>query len=58
MDGQERKVVQVNIIFDNTSNLYTIGIADKKVELTREEAINLQNQLTRILKETPILDFN
>lgn len=55
MNAKVSKTIKTE--FNGEDNKYTIKIDDKTHELTRAEAVELQNKLTKILKSTPVLDM-
>jgi hypothetical protein len=50
--GQQKNI---NVSFETTENTYIIKIDEKRIPLNRAEAVKLQNELTKKLKETPLL---
>lgn len=42
-------------VFNPEKNNYSLRIADKSFELSREEAVTLHNLLNKVLKSTPTL---
>lgn len=44
-----------NVNFDSNKNVYNIQIGNIKEELSREDAVKFQRDLTSILKKTPLL---
>jgi len=54
---QNKKKVKIAVEFDSEKNIYRIKLNDKEIELSREDAVNFQRNLTQKLKSTPVLNL-